>query len=97
MDYGAVSTLLSFAACQMRSCVNVSIENDIVLENVEPFAVTLERTPELDSRITLNPVDGVVEIIEVCITWYGRSLSVLHKFLPLTVAVVGLDKSFYMS
>ena len=39
-----MDTLLSFAACQIRSCVNVSIINDIVLENVESFDVTLERT-----------------------------------------------------
>ena len=59
-----MNTRLSFAACQMRSCVNVSIENDIVLENVESFDVTLERAPDLDSRITLDPMDGVVEIFD---------------------------------
>ena len=62
MDYGTIDTILMFAACQMRSCVDVSIENDTVLENVESFDVTLERTSDLDSRITLDPVDGVVEI-----------------------------------
>ena len=64
MDYGAVDTLLSFAACQIRSCVNVSIINDVVLENVESFDVILDRAPELDSRITLEPVNGVVEITD---------------------------------
>ena len=59
-----MDTLLSFAACQIRSCVNVSIINDIVLENVDSFDVTLERTLGLDSRITLNPVDGVIEITD---------------------------------
>ena len=59
-----MDTLLSFAACQIRSCVNVSIINDVVLENVESFDVTLERTLGLDSRITLNPVDGVIEITD---------------------------------
>ena len=44
--------------------MNVSIENDIVLENVESFDVTLERTPDMNSRITLNPVDGVIEITD---------------------------------
>ena len=52
-----------FAACQRRSCVNVTIVDDEVLEMVvESFNVTLERTPGLDNRITLNPVNGVVEI-----------------------------------
>ena len=64
MDYGAVDTLLSFAACQIRSCVNVSIINDVVLENVESFDVILDRAPELDSRITLEPVNGVIELTD---------------------------------
>ena len=64
MDYSAVSTILMFAACQMRSCVNISIVNVAVLENIETFAVTLARTSGLDSRIVLNPVNGVVEIID---------------------------------
>ena len=70
MDYGGVDTILMFAACQMRSCVEVSIVNDTVLENVESFDVTLQRTPDLDTRITLTPVDAVVEITDndgVCV------------------------------
>ena len=31
---------------------------------VDTLNVTLERTPNLDSRITLDPVNGVVEITE---------------------------------
>ena len=42
--------------------MNVSIVEDTVLENVESFDVTLERAPELDSRIMLDPVDGVIMI-----------------------------------
>ena len=63
-DYFAVTTILMFDACQMRSCVNVTIRNDVILENVESFNITLERTSDLDSRITLDPVNGVVEIID---------------------------------
>ena len=63
-DYGAVDTLLTFAACVKRSCVNVSIVDDTILENVESFDVNLKRTPDLDRSITLAPVDGVVEIID---------------------------------
>ena len=44
--------------------MNVSIVDDTVLENVESFVVTLERVPELDSRITLDPVEGFVEITD---------------------------------
>ena len=42
----------------------MSILDDDTLEIVESFDVTLERTPDLDSRITLDPVNGVLEIID---------------------------------
>ena len=64
MDYGAQSTLLMFGECEKRSCVNISIEDDLVLEMEESFNVTLKRTIGLDSRIELSPMDGVIEIIE---------------------------------
>ena len=64
MDYGALSTILMFAECQNRSCENISIEDDAVVENDELFNVTLERAEDLDSRIMLNRsrVDGKIEI-----------------------------------
>ena len=62
MDYIGLSTILSFPTCGTRQCVNVSIVDDDVMENVESLHVTLERTPGLDVRITLDPVDGVIEI-----------------------------------
>ena len=63
MDYNALTdALLSFAECAQQSCINVTILDDLVDEPTELFNVTLERTAGLDSRIELNPVDGVVEI-----------------------------------
>ena len=44
--------------------MNVSIENDDVLEVIETFDVTLERPSGLDSRITLDPVDGQIQITD---------------------------------
>ena len=64
MDYGAVSTILTFAACDTRRCVDVPIMNDTDDEPDEMFTITLERTPGLNDRITLDPVDGVVIIID---------------------------------
>ena len=64
MDYGSVDTTLTFAPCQRRSCVNVSIMDDDVLEFTESFSITLERTLGLDDRIDLDPVDGEVEITD---------------------------------
>jgi hypothetical protein len=64
MDYGAVSAILMFAACDTRQCVNVPIADDETLELTETFTVTLDRTPTLDTRITLNPVDGDIKILD---------------------------------
>ena len=64
MDYGAVSTTFTFAACETRQCDNISIVDDVTLEMTESFSVTLERTPDLNSRITLNPVDGDINILD---------------------------------
>ena len=65
MDYENITTeILLFASCQRRSCINVTIEDDNALELVELFNVTLETTTGLDERISLSPVNGVVEIID---------------------------------
>ena len=40
------------------------IMDDITLENDESFGITLQRTRGLDRRITLNPVNGVVEVAD---------------------------------
>ena len=61
-DYIEVSRMLSFAACETRQCVNVTILSDLMDEPVEEFDVTLERTTGLDSRISLRPVDARVVI-----------------------------------
>ena len=50
LDYVAVNTLLKFDELQMRSCVNMSIMDDTIVENVESFDVTMERSLDLDSR-----------------------------------------------
>ena len=64
MDYGALSIVLMFDSCQVRSCADISIVNDTILENDESFDVTLSRTIGLDNRITLDPVDAVVVITD---------------------------------
>ena len=62
MDYGALSTILTFDTCETRVCAMISIMNDAIPEGTESFTVTLEGTPELDDRITLDPVDGEIQI-----------------------------------
>ena len=64
MDYGEVlDAPVVFPPCERRSCVGILIVDDAVLENYELFNVTLERNG-LDTRITLDPVDGLVEITD---------------------------------
>ena len=64
LDYEVLSTTLMFAACETRRCVDVSIVDDVIVEPIETFAVTLERTPDLDSMITLNPVEEEINVID---------------------------------
>ena len=64
MDYLELNSTLSFDACQNRSCINVTIVDDLVDEPLEYFDFTLERTPDLDTRISLNPVDGRIAMID---------------------------------
>ena len=62
MDYGAVSTLLMFDSCETQKCTNITITNDVLKEDSESFSVSLVRTSELDTRITLDPAVGEIEI-----------------------------------
>ena len=96
MDYENITEILLFASCQRRSCINVTIEDDNALELVELFNVTLETTSGLDERISLSPVNGVVEIIDndgmltiVCVLY--KALCILFS---TAVAVVGLEETF---
>ena len=46
--------------------MNVTIVDDFVVnEPIDSLSVTLERTPGLDIRITLDPVDELVEIDDI--------------------------------
>ena len=64
-DYLSVSTILNFDECATSQCTEIMIVDDEIPENTESFNVGLGRTPGLDSRITLNPVDGVIQIDDV--------------------------------
>ena len=64
LDYGELlDAPVVFPPCANKSCVDIPIVDDDVLENSELFNVALERNG-LDGRITLDPVDGMVEIID---------------------------------
>ena len=61
-DYVAVEEGIIFAACEIQQCVAVTIVDDVVDEPDEVFHASLERTPGMDSRITLDPTEGKIEI-----------------------------------
>lgn len=42
--------------------MNVTIVDDAVVESLELFSVTLEKTSGRDSWVTLDPKDGVISI-----------------------------------
>ena len=54
--------ILGFAQCEKKSCVSVSIVDDVIVEDVETYGITLEKTPDLG--LTLDPADGVVKITD---------------------------------
>ena len=62
MDYETLVEVLMFEACETQRCVAVTIVDDSVDESQENFLVSLERTPGLDSRITLEPMEGEIVI-----------------------------------
>ena len=65
MDYVAVVEIVTFEPCDTRQCVNVTIIDDLAEEaQNETFLFTLERTPGLDERIILEPVNGEVVIVD---------------------------------
>ncbi|CAI8049107.1 hypothetical protein GBAR_LOCUS27045, partial [Geodia barretti] len=60
-DYEAVREVLTFAPCETRHCVNVSITDDLVNEPEETFSISLNK---LTSFVTLNTTVGEVLITD---------------------------------
>ena len=64
MDYGGVDMILTFGACEIKRCVNISIVDDTFREINEVFTYSLRRTTSLNSRISLESVDGGIIIAD---------------------------------
>ncbi|CAI8019901.1 hypothetical protein GBAR_LOCUS11921 [Geodia barretti] len=62
-DYSAVLATLSFQPCFTLQCVTIAITDDSIPEPDESFSLILERSPGLDSRITLASSTGSVLIL----------------------------------
>ena len=63
-DFVPVFTSLIFERCGNRSCTNITIQSDEIMEETETFTITLDRTSGLDPRIQVDPFEGVVTIFD---------------------------------
>ena len=61
-DYSSVSATLVFDMTNDIQCVNISIENDEILEGMEDFEVILDSGDE--ERVNLSPESAVVNIMD---------------------------------
>ena len=64
LDYTSVSATLRFAPCQTRSCVNIEIMDDCIVEDRGEFDVFLMRPDGLDNRIQIRTAHAVVNITD---------------------------------
>ena len=67
MDYiHNTPVTLEFEKCgSTKQCHCIDLVEDTILESIETFSVTLEKDSGLDeNRITLDPVNGQVDIID---------------------------------
>ena len=60
-DYTSVSVFLQFSG---KECVSITIINDALPETTESFHISLERSSDLSSRITIDGPGGDVFIID---------------------------------
>ena len=63
-DYISVSVFLQFSPCSGKECVSITIINDAIIETTESFHISLERSSDLSSRITIDGPGGDVFILD---------------------------------
>ena len=64
MDYTALFDTLEFGECATCSCGEVVVRDDLALETEESLEVVLNRTLDLDDRITLSPTAAEIAIVD---------------------------------
>ena len=65
LDYERTASFLRFAACQIRNCVDIPINDDCIVEHSgEIFHVHLLRMRSLDHRILLSPEPAIINITD---------------------------------
>ena len=61
-DYYPLNETLQFSVNQTRVCTNISIIDDLTVEQKESFYISLERPADLNNRITISYASGEVVI-----------------------------------
>ena len=95
LDYWEVDTILMFEACETRVCTNVTIVDDDVAELTERFFARLGRTVGLDTRITLDPVEAEIEIIDGDGEWMNNVINWHSILFVYLIPVQGLCLFMY--
>ena len=90
IDYENVSTTLIFSECANKSCVRITILDDMIVERRETFSISLE---SIDRRITLDQdsANGEVTIMDN----EGRTYHKLYKHMDLSVFDISSSCSFF--
>ena len=78
---------LSFPPCSTLQCVTIAITDDSIPEPDESFSLILERSPGLDSRITLASSTGSVLILD------DDGIVVVYHFVTLNYCTLLLQIS----
>ena len=61
-DFFSINKTVTFSVNELRKCLTVTIVDDEVVELSKSFSISLERTENLDERITISPDRGIVTI-----------------------------------
>ena len=61
-DFIPINETVTFSRNELRTCLEVTIIDDEVVELSKSFSISLERTENLDERITISPDRGTVTI-----------------------------------
>ena len=61
-DFIPINKTVTFSRNELRTCLEVTIIDDEVVELSKSFSISLERSENLDERITISPDRGTVTI-----------------------------------
>ena len=62
MPVNETAGMVTFSGNDLRKCLRVTLVDDYSFERTESFSISLERTENLDERITISPDRGTVTI-----------------------------------